>query len=617
MWNMYFDEVKEEDIRFTEAWKEDANSIITFVSHNLLVPVSISVTSSKTGLLSAIVGAFIIEFYKKLSSDSGGQTVALLQQISHQLPNSPNNANPITANQPSSPGTAMIWVNALWLISLVLSLTCALIATLLQQWSRRYNQTPQLVDTLRHRARVRSLLAVGMRKYKIPVIIETLPTLLHLSVYFFLGGLMIAFHTINKMVAIAVDVAVGVSGLAYIALNILPCLDVKCPYRTLISEILWYPCHALLSFGALCLHRCILELHRLLNRPILSRGQRVLPRWLQLRGFSVSNHWRFLTDGLDKSIVFRAVITLRDGDRKRVTWLFNQVTLGDKDKFLKFAASIPRHQIPNLIQPTYSVSLGKSLLVHLRSCVASRYAALPDENVHERSLLVCLHALRHIAKGEAPTIPDLKFMRTHFANTSLMRSLWRDTDDSIRITSRSICALVARQVVRKQRPEGEVLSWLQEVTGESSNSILQADLTMLDQMNFKSFVIGALPDHVPHRDVSAEDTTSFNETLAILLGVRTDIHNYFSTPDREIRLSQEIERIERYDRQGGLEIFDRLRSVFPYLSLPPVTSAPPFPVPPPSEFPPPRAPPPPPPLVVYPPPAIRPSHIAHLRRAST
>jgi hypothetical protein len=79
MWKMYLDEVKEEDIRFTEAWKEDANSIITFVSHNLLVPVSISVTSSKTGLLSAIVGAFIIEFYKKLSSDSGGQTVALLQ----------------------------------------------------------------------------------------------------------------------------------------------------------------------------------------------------------------------------------------------------------------------------------------------------------------------------------------------------------------------------------------------------------------------------------------------------------------------------------------------------------------------------------------------------------
>ncbi|KAI0269506.1 hypothetical protein BGY98DRAFT_1190329 [Russula aff. rugulosa BPL654] len=72
MWKMFMDEVKEEDNRITDAWKEDANSIVTF-----------------TGLFSAIVGAFIIEFYKNLSSASGDQTVALLQQISRQLPNSP------------------------------------------------------------------------------------------------------------------------------------------------------------------------------------------------------------------------------------------------------------------------------------------------------------------------------------------------------------------------------------------------------------------------------------------------------------------------------------------------------------------------------------------------
>ncbi len=38
MWNMYLDEVKEEDSRNTEGWKDDANSIVTFVSHNLLAP---------------------------------------------------------------------------------------------------------------------------------------------------------------------------------------------------------------------------------------------------------------------------------------------------------------------------------------------------------------------------------------------------------------------------------------------------------------------------------------------------------------------------------------------------------------------------------------------------
>jgi hypothetical protein len=507
----------------------------------------------------------------------------------------------------------MVWVNALWLISLVLSLTCALIATLLQQWARRYTETPKSTNTLRHRVRVRSLLLVGTKRYKIPLIVEILPTLLHLSVYLFLGGLVITFHTIHKAVAIAVDIAVGVSGLAYIALSILPCLDVKCPYRTPISKILWYPCHALLSLAALCLRRCILGLHRFLNRPFQSqsRGQRVL-RWLQLHGFFgfyVSNHWQFLTDGLEKSIVYRAVETLRDGDRGRVTWLFNQLALVDKDRFLKFAASIPRHKIPDIFLPIESVSFRESFLVLLRSCVASRYTAGSNEDVHGRSLLVCLHAIRHIVKVKAPPIPDLNFMRAHFANTGLMRPLWGDMDNSIRITSCSISALVARQIVRKQRLEGADLSWLQETTGESSYSILVVDDTVRHQMNFKSFVKGALPNHVPHRDFSTEDATSFNETLAILLGVRTraDDHNYFTTLDWKTRLSEEVGRIQRYDRQGGLELFNRLRLVFP--SLPPAISQPSYAVAPP------RVPPSPPPPAFYPPFAIPPSHRAHRHHA--
>ena len=32
MWNMYLDEIKEDDNRITDAWKEDASSIVFFVS---------------------------------------------------------------------------------------------------------------------------------------------------------------------------------------------------------------------------------------------------------------------------------------------------------------------------------------------------------------------------------------------------------------------------------------------------------------------------------------------------------------------------------------------------------------------------------------------------------
>ena len=560
MWILYMDEVNEEDSRITKAWKEDAGSIVTFVSHNLLIPEFALMTSSKTGLFSAIVGAFIIEFYKKLSTDSGSQSVALLQQISQQLPNSPNSANSNTSNTTnllSPTGTPMIWVwvNILWLISLVLSLTCALIATLLQQWARRYIEAPKSAVKPRHRARVRSLLLSGALLYKIPLIVGLLPTLLHLSVFLFFGGLVITFHTIHKKVAIAVDAAVGVSGLAYIVMSILPCLDVKCPYRTPISQMLWYSYHAFVSFAALCLHRGI----RVLLSPtlVLSRGR----RWFASSRFADSDHRQYFTKGLEESIVYRAVGKLKGKDHRRVTWLFNQLALGDRSKFLQFAASIPIDRILDLILPD-EFPLA-SLLVLLRSCVAGTYSSV-DQDVRKRALFVCLHAICHIVKF--PILPKLDFMRDNLANTDYMGALWRYKDSSIRTTSRSICALVARKLIRKSELEEEDLHWLQEVFGKPRDAIDRASFAVRDQMNFKAFVTGVLPH--PQSRLSTDDAALFNEALTIILSERVNDTNYSATsviPDLQNQLSEEIERIHQYDPEDGREVFDRLHAIFPTL----------------------------------------------------
>ncbi|KAI0275583.1 hypothetical protein BGY98DRAFT_991840, partial [Russula aff. rugulosa BPL654] len=85
----------------------------------------------------------------------------------------------------------MIWVNALWMISLVLSVTSALIATLVQQWAREYVEAPKSSIELKHCARIRSLLFPGAKLYQISLLVEILPTLIHLSVYLFFGGLKI------------------------------------------------------------------------------------------------------------------------------------------------------------------------------------------------------------------------------------------------------------------------------------------------------------------------------------------------------------------------------------------------------------------------------------------
>ena len=37
IWEMYLDEVKEDDKRISDAWKEDSTNMLTFVSPNLLI----------------------------------------------------------------------------------------------------------------------------------------------------------------------------------------------------------------------------------------------------------------------------------------------------------------------------------------------------------------------------------------------------------------------------------------------------------------------------------------------------------------------------------------------------------------------------------------------------
>ena len=171
-----------------------------------------------------------------------------------------------------------------------------------------------------------------------------------------------------------------------------------------------------------------------------------------------------------------------------------------------------------------------------------------------------------------PEVPELNFVRANFANIGLMETLWDDHNTAIRVTSQSICALIARQVGRREWLEEEELRWLERVTGETSRNLLNADFETRDRMNFKSFVCRVLSTKVG--DLPTEGATSFKETLAILLNVRTDPD--FDLPSSRNRLSGEVIRLHQDDRrQGSREVVGRLLSMFPFITLP----GPPFPVP--------------------------------------
>src|SRR6267154_647549 len=459
--------------------------------------------SLKTGLLAATTGAFIIEFYKKLSADSGDRTAYLLGQISKQLADPRNGA---AADQPFSPGAPVIWINAMWLISLVFSITSALVTSLNKQAVRRFFEgyKGQVIGKPNGDARLRMVLFRRATLYKIPHGTWAARTLLHLSILLFFGGLVIAFHTIYHQVAIAVDVAVGVSGLLYMTMSLLPLLDPENPYYTPITYILEYLCDAFFSFakrlpGCPCLSPC--------PSTFLARKQDTYPDSSDSFGKVVEERSRYFPGGFRESVINDATNPAEDEDRETITWLFRRLSaLRDKNKLLVFAASIPRDKVTKFIRPIKSGKfvLKQPFLVLLQSCTGARSAGDPSEDVRRSALRVCLTAIDFAAK--ASPIPDLNFVRDKLANIRLMQPLWNDSESFIRITSSSICALVARQVVRKTRIKGADLRWLVEVIRKPSNEILEADVTIRDEMNLKSFVSRALPNTVNH--LSTEDDTS-------------------------------------------------------------------------------------------------------------
>ncbi|KAH9018713.1 hypothetical protein EDB85DRAFT_600337 [Lactarius pseudohatsudake] len=553
MWSGYMEEADKHDTRVSDAWKDDANGVLVF-----------------TGLFSATVATFIIESYKKLSPDSGDKTVYLLGQISKQLTALSSNGTyiPPTPSQTYSPGLSIILVNSLWLLSLVFSIASALVAILIQQWARRYIQLPKIPTIPRDRARVRSYLFLGMTEYHMPRVVDAAPALLHLSVFLFFAGLVIFLFTVFEAVAIVVSICVGLIGFVYLILTILPCLDHSCPYRTPMSSIWWYFWHTSLGLFTFCARWLLKRLHGILvpSNPgvVTSLRQRILNDCIQLLDDSVKKHGRRLKDGFRNTIVQRAIEVSADVDSKALIWLLNEPALADKSKIQEFVASIPGDTIVQLISaPFYSGKLfSQHLSTLLRSCAPGLTGL--DGHTRRRRLVVCLNAVHHIARafrdapyGDSDLENLLEDVRIKFANAGIMRSLWADEDPAIRVTSRSICALLARRLLHKYPPRESELAWLQDILGETSNTIYNSleNPRTVDNMNIDSFTYGVLSYQTG--DLPDEAATSFVDTLAILMGAgsMTALHRG--------HLEEGFSELLRRAKNKGhpCEIADKLRKI--------------------------------------------------------
>jgi hypothetical protein len=134
-----------------------------------------------------------------------------------------------------------VWVNSLWFLSLVISVSCALWATSLNQRARRYiGLTQPARCNPDKRARLRAFYANGVDKMHTPWAVEGLPMLLHLSLFLFFGGLAVYLFNVNQEVFIYVVSWIGLFLAVYGLISLLPIIRHDSPYNTPLSTPLWF-----------------------------------------------------------------------------------------------------------------------------------------------------------------------------------------------------------------------------------------------------------------------------------------------------------------------------------------------------------------------------------------
>jgi len=130
----------------------------------------------QSGLFSAVVTAFLVASYPALQPDVSTINANLTAQVATILARSTNQSEPVTPQLPApNSHTAYLIIDGFWFLSLAFSLSCALAATLVQQWSRTYLQGTEERFNLHQRVRMRTFLQRGVQKFYFTELVNALP----------------------------------------------------------------------------------------------------------------------------------------------------------------------------------------------------------------------------------------------------------------------------------------------------------------------------------------------------------------------------------------------------------------------------------------------------------
>lgn len=276
-------------------------------------------------------------------------------QANPDIPNTSFHSVEVKPPAFSPPGYA-IWVNLLWFLSLVISLTCAMLATLLQQWGRRYIRTTRLPRSTPHkRAQMRAFFAKGVDKFQVAWAVEALPALVHLSVFLFFAGLLIFLLNVNHTIFGPVCCWVVLSSAVYACITFLPIFWHDSPYYAPLSSAAWlfYTTIPYLFFAAMAF--------------IPFRHRRTFSIWHHFCDLR-DRYRRWILGGIEKAAEETTSERVSEINCRIVEWSVD--ALGEDDALEKFLEAIPgfyqsdvteEHDLPQEVQKNIEIAAGKFL----------------------------------------------------------------------------------------------------------------------------------------------------------------------------------------------------------------------------------------------------------------
>ncbi|KAJ7615198.1 hypothetical protein DFH06DRAFT_124515 [Mycena polygramma] len=328
LWSIYIGEAERYDKALVESWKGDMEGMLIF-----------------SGLFSASLTAFLIESYQTLQPDSGDVMIQLLSQISQQLGSNSSTASPVSPADPFQPTASSLVCNTFWFISLTLSITCALLATLVEQWAREFlHRTDKHPSPIR-RARIFSFLYFGLRRFGMHTAVELIPLLLHISLILFLAGLVAFLLPVNHIMVGLIASILGGFLVIYAILTVLPVIRLDSPFKTPFSGVLWNLLHK-------------------------------LPKTMWLPHHSTSSSSNTMSDAM----VEMALRPSEHRDQRAIKWTLESLT--DDSELKPFLEAIP----DAICGPGGFHRRNDGLFVHLLDIATNPYVLFEEEDIHRSPL---------------------------------------------------------------------------------------------------------------------------------------------------------------------------------------------------------------------------------------